>query len=203
MHRRTSPHSSQAASHSRRLGVIALEFILVLPVLFIATLACFEFAFIGLVIQAGSTAVIEGTREGAKAYSAALPFDNNPPAYGDPTSSDDIADKIALAMDQYLALHGIEIRMTGINDDTTRANAFIRIERGVSTTERGDLSLSAVTTRAGTAPSATEIVVTLAFPLVDASDTQGLGNPVGDWLAPYGLSVASYRFEMSSRAPLE
>lgn len=203
MHRRSDFSKIQHSNTARRAGVIALEFILALPVLFIATVACFEFAFIGLVIQVGSTAVIEGAREGAKSYSVALPFDNNPPAFGDPTSSDDIADKIALAMDQYLAVHGIEIRMTGINDDTTRANAFIRVERGASTAERGDLSLSAVTTRAGTAPSATEIVVTLAFPLVDASDTQGLGNPVGDWLAPYGLSVASYRFEMSSRAALE
>lgn len=203
MQRPVARMNSTQLNRRRRLGVIALEFILCAPVLFIATLACFEFAFIGLVLQVGSAAVIEGAREGAKSYSTALPFDNNPPGYGDPTSSDDIADKITLAMEQYLAVHGIEIRAPGINDDLTRANAFIRIERGVNTAERGDVSLSAVCPRTGTAPAANEIVVTLGFPLVDTASPQGLGNPVGDWLAPYGLSLIGYRFTLSSRAVLE
>ncbi|MFP6765943.1 MAG: TadE family protein, partial [Planctomycetaceae bacterium] len=53
----------------QRTGVIALEFLLSMPVLFITTLAAFQFGILALVVLTGTTAVMEAAREGAKTFS--------------------------------------------------------------------------------------------------------------------------------------
>ena len=45
-----------------RRGVVTLELIVTLPILFFTLLAIFEFGFLGLTLQTGHTAVIEGAR---------------------------------------------------------------------------------------------------------------------------------------------
>lgn len=188
--------------HDARRGAVVLEFIIALPVLFAAFLAIFEFGFLALVIENGTHAVDEGAREGAKLWGSLVPFDNNAVANYDPTGDDDIADQIALAVDAVVGVFNLEVRQNGIADDPAKANVLVVIERGVSTARRGDNTLTC--TRTGAAPGATEIVVTLCFPIVDqAAPSTGLGNPVPNWLVPFGFNLSAYRFEMSARSELE
>jgi hypothetical protein len=188
--------------HDARRGAVVLEFIIAMPVLFTAFLAIFEFGFLALVIENGVHAVDEGAREGAKAWGATVTFDNNGVGNYDPTGNDDIADQIALAMDSVLNIFNLEVRQNGVSDNPSRANVLVVIERGASTARRGDNTLTC--TRTGTAPGVNEIVVTLCFPIVDqTAPSTGLGNPVPNWLVPFGLNLTAYRFEMSARSELE
>jgi len=192
--------------HSRkqaRKGAVFLEFVVAFPILFFATLAIFEFTMAMIVVDTATTAVVQGAREGAYGFPTTLNFDDNAALDTDPTADDDIADAIALVMDEYLAVHNIEIRQDNVNDDLTKPNAYIRIVRETTTAERGDQDLAAACTQAGAAPAAGEIVVTLCFPLVDAANPTGVGNPVPDWLSSVGFSLATYRFEATSRALIE
>ena len=189
------------SARSRRRGVIILEFILAMPVLFIATLAIFEFGFLALVQQSSTTAVTEGSREGAKMFPPALPLD----AAG---SNNDIVDQIVLVMNQYLAVQSMEIADTANGfPDTTRANVFIRVERGDGgvgfiTVDRGTLPPGFACNRKGPDPSGQEIIVTLCFPLVDSNDPSN-PRPVPDWLSSFGFSLKTYEFQLSARSPFE
>ena len=189
------------SSRPNRRAVIALEFLLSMPILFIVTLAAFQFGILGLVIQAGTTAVMEAAREGAKAFPSTLALDNNGGGNTDPTGNDDIADKIALIVDEFLAVHCLEVRQSGVSDDATKANVRVEIDRGGAIATRGDTTIAC--NRTGTAAGASEIVVTVCFNLVDSSNPTGHGNPVPDWLSSFNLSISTCRFEMSSRANLE
>lgn len=190
---------------SKRGGVIVLEFILAMPILFIATLAVFQFGILALVVQAGTTAVMEATREGAKVFASGLSLDNNVAGDTDPNGDDDIADRIALVAEEFLNLHGLEVRdstpVGTATDNATIANVVLLIDRGGATATRGDEAITC--NRTGTAAGATEIVVTLCFNLVDPTNPTRAGNPVPDWLGAFDMSISSYRFEMTSRANLE
>lgn len=185
-----------------------LEFVVALPILFFAFLAIFEFSFAMIAVDTSTTAAVQGAREGAFQYDLTVPFNNNGAGVGvglgaDPSANDDIADQIALAMDEYLGVINVEIRQNTVDDDLTKPNAYVRIVRGGMTAERGDITLAANCNQAGAAPAANEIVVTLCYPLVDAGNPTGVGNPVPDWLSSVGFSLATYRFETTSRALLE
>ena len=186
-----------------RKGAVFLEFVVAFPILFFATLAVFEFTMAMIVVDTATTAVVQGAREGAYGFPSTLNFDDNAALDTDPTADDDIADAIALVMDEYLAVHNLEIRQDGVNDDLTKPNAYVRIVRETTIAERGDQDLAAACTQAGAAPAAGEIVITLCFPLVDAANPTGVGNPVPDWLSSVGFSLATYRFEATSRALIE
>ena len=194
---------SNLTTQRHRRGAVVLEFIVAMPVLFTAFLAIFEFGFMALVLENGTHAVNEGVREGAKLWGSAVALDNNPAFNFDPSGNDDIADQIALAMDNILNVFRMEVRQNGVNDDPDKANVLVLIERGVSpAVRRGDWTLTC--NRTGPAPTANEIVVTLCFPLVDSSAAStGLGNPVPNWLMPFGFNLQPYRFEMSARSDLE
>ncbi|NQV28905.1 MAG: pilus assembly protein [Rhodopirellula sp.] len=187
----------------RRRGAVFLEFVVAMPILFFAFLAIFEFSFAMIAVDTSTTAAVQGAREGAFNHDAVVVFDNNAAANTDPTGNDDIADRIALLMDEYLGVINVEIRQNGVSDDLTKPNAYVRIVRGGVTAERGDATLAATCTQTGAAPAANEIVVTMCYPLVDASNPTGVGNPVPDWLSSVGFSLATYHFETTSRALLE
>lgn len=202
MHRivRVAPNSLRR--FEARRGAVVLEFIIAMPVLFTAFLAIFEFGFLALVVENGTHAVNEGAREGAKLWGSSVSVDNNLAGNYDPTANDDIADQIALAMDAILNIFNLEVRQNGVSDNPGRANVLVVIERGVTTARRGDNTLTC--NRTGPAPGAGEIVVTLCFPIVDqTAPSTGLGNPVPNWLAPFGFNLTAYRFEMSARSELE
>jgi hypothetical protein len=202
MHRIARSTTTSLRRHDARRGAVVLEFIIAMPVLFTAFLAIFEFGFLALVIENGAHAVNEGVREGAKGWGATVAFDNNSVGNYDPTNNDDIADQIAMAMDSVLNVFNLEVRQNGLSDNPSRANVLVLIERGLNIARRGDNTLTC--NRTGTAPGPNEIVVTLCFPIVDqAAASTGLGNPVPNWLVPFGLNLTSYRFEMSARSELE
>ena len=200
MRRRIQKSHSQKKS---RKGVVFLEFVVAFPILFFTTLAIFEFTMAMIVVDTATTAVVQGAREGDYGFPSTLNFDDNAALNTDPTADDDIADAIALVMDEYLAVHNLEIRQDGVNDDPNKPNAYVRIVRETTTAERGDQDLAAACTQVGNAPAAGEIVVTLCFPLVDTANPTGVGNPVPDWLSTVGFSLATYRFEATSRALIE
>lgn len=197
---RIAPNSLHRAGARR--GAVVLEFIIAMPILFTAFLAIFEFGFLALVIENGTHAVDEGAREGAKLWGSSVPFDNNVAGNFDPTGNNDIADQIALAVDAVVGVFNLEVRQTGVSDDPAKANVLVLIERGANTARRGDNTLTC--TRTGPAPGTTEIVVTLCFPIVDqTAPSNGLGNPVPNWLVPFGFNLSGYHFEMSARSELE
>lgn len=187
--------------NQRRGGVITLEIILVLPIIFITAVAMFEFVFLMLVLQAATAALIEGTRAGAAEYPASFVLST-------PGADNDIADQIAEVVNKHLKIHNVEIAdlLHGLPDDPDKGNGLLVIERGSgigSTAERGALPMGFTCNRTGPAPTSTEIVVTLCFPLVDPGNPTGNGLPVPDWLSTFGFSLANWKFEMSSRCTLE
>lgn len=179
-----------------------MEFIIAMPVLFTAFLAIFEFGILSLVVQDGAHAVNEGAREGAKLWGSSVTFDNNAAGNYDPTGNDDIADQIALVVDKLVGVFGMEVRQNGVSDNAAKANVLVIIERGASTARRGDNTLTC--NRTGSAPAINEIVVTICFPLVDATaPSTAFGNPVPNWLKPLGFDLSAFHFEMSARAELD
>ncbi|REJ95959.1 MAG: pilus assembly protein [Planctomycetota bacterium] len=197
------PHSHPRRNSSKtcvRGGVVILEFILAAPIFFFTLLAIFQFGFLGLTLQVGHTALIEGTRRGAELYPPAYPLDTAGP-------DNDIADQIVERMNQHLAVHCLEIfdSTQGFSDDPDRANAAVVIERGLApAVTRGDaMPMGFTCDRTGPDPAADEVMVTLCFPLVDASNPSGCGNPVPDWLTLFGFSLDDCRFQVSSRMLLE
>jgi hypothetical protein len=178
-----------------RRGVIIVEFLFVMPLLFIQLLAIFEFVFIGIVTEAVTSAAVIGAREAALSYPDGFPFDNGGT---DPSENNDIADRVALRLEQALAVVNLEVRPV----NSTRANAFVLVTRNTVDAKRGDQTLDRP--HLGATPVAGEAVVTICLPLVDTSvPSSSLGNPVPNWLAPVGFSLASKRIRVTARAPLE
>lgn len=196
---------SDSLQDSRRSGSVTLEFIVAFPIVFIASLAIAEFFFLSLTINGATTALYEGAREGAEAYPTAFPLDM-------PGADNDIADKIVSVMNQHLRIHNVEIAdpANGFPDDPTKQNATVVIERGIdpplTRPNGGALNQSGnpyAYSREGDPPAANEIVVTLAFEIVDSNDPDGYYGPVPDWLASFGFSLEGTTFEMTARASLE
>ena len=184
-----------------RRGVVILEMIVAAPLFFLMVLAIFEFGFLLLTLQVGHTALIEGTRRAAELY---------PPAYpvNVAGADNDVADQVVEFMNEHLGVHCLEIYdpTQGLADDPDRANVGVIIEREMNVVSRGsnvNLPAGHDCTPQGAPPAANEVRVTLCFPLVDASDPAGCGNPVPDWLAPVGFSLSTCIFEASSRARVE
>lgn len=186
-------------------GSVTLEFIIAFPIVFIATLAIAQFFFLSIVIEGGATALYEGTREGAEAFPTTYPLDLA-------GANNDIADQIVEVINTHLNVYNVEVvdAANGLAaDDTNKQNATVVIERNGMTITRpagGALNQSGNSyscTRTGPAPAANEIVVTLCFEIVDASDPDGFNGPVPDWLECFGFSLDGTTFEMTARASLE
>jgi len=201
-----APKFQTGRSSARRRGVIIVEFLFVMPLLFIQLLAILEFVFIGIATEAVTSAVVIGAREAALSYPTAFPFDDGT---ADPTGNNDIADRVSLRLERALAVVNLEVRQTGVGDNPARANAFVRVTRRptavlTQSAERGDTTLSGDAPHLGDAVAVGEAVVTVCVPLVDASaPSSGLGNPVPNWLAPVGFSLAGRNIRVTARAPLE
>ena len=156
---------------------MTLEFILAFPILFIATLAIFEFGILMLVEQAVVTAAIEGSREGAKLGAT--------------------TDCVAKKVQSILGVHCLVFdTMTG-QPNSGDARVIIEDGSGVISGERGNLAISC--TPEGPAPSSTQIRVTVCVPVTDVSGCK----PVGDWLSYFGFSLQGKVFRVSSVANLE
>lgn len=183
----------------RRIGVVTLEVIIVLPLLLFEFIAIFEFGVLAIVGTAASQAVVDGAHEGSLLFPSSLPFDldGNP----DPTTNDDIADAIALHMNRSLAIVGIEIQQTGsANDNLKLSNAYVKIVRGNVVAQRGNTSIAAKCIQTGQASAANEVIVTLCFALVSSPPA---GHPVPDWLSMFGFSFSNNYFNATSRFLLQ
>lgn len=175
--------------------------ILAAPLFYLMVLAIFEFGFLMLTLQVAHTALIEGTRRAAELYPPGYPLNV-------PGPDNDIADQVVEFMREHLQVHCLEIYdpTQGFVDDPHHANVQVIIERNLAVVTRGDavdLPANHVCTPHGPSPNAGEVRVTLCFPLVDAANPRGCGNPVPDWLAMFGLSLSKCVFEASARMPVE
>lgn len=173
--RRSAPQSRRlqtltaAWRASRRKGVEYLELILVMPILFIATLAIFEFGLLLLYQEAVTSAAVEGAREAAK-------------------TTDDT--EVAGVIQSFLAIHQVIFDTTNISNGG--GDAYVLIERGLTTGERGNLNYAAAAY--GPNPlSANEVRVTISTPLVVAND-----QPVPNWLHYFGFDLGNSRMQISS-----
>ncbi len=173
---RSTGRKSTGGSRPQRGGAITLEFILGTPVLFLTTLAVFEFGILLLVEQAFVTAAIEGAREGAKV--------------GATTNA------VAETVQRIIGVHCITFDTTG----TASGDARVIIEdgSGVISGERGNLTIDC--TPNGPAPSPQQIRVTVCAPVTDAATGC---TPVPDWLSGFGFSIKGKLFRVSSVANLE
>lgn len=159
---------------SRRKGVEYLELILVMPVLFISTLAIFEFGVLLLYEETVTSATVEGAREAAK------------------TTDDTV---VAGVIQEFLAINQVIFDTTTISNGG--GNAYVLIERGLTTGERGNLNFAAAAS--GPNPlSANEVRVTVSTPLVIAND-----QPVPNWLKYFGLDLGTSRMRISSLTLVE
>lgn len=193
-------HCSGHDGRSRR-GVVILEMIVAAPLFFMMVLAIFEFGFLLLTLQVAHTALIEGTRRAAELYPPTYPLTL-------PGADNDVADQVVEFMNEHLDVHCLEIYdpTQGFADNPDHANVQVIIERDLTTLVRGeDVNLPAghVCTAQGALPGVGEVRVTLCFPLVDATNPDGCGNPVPDWLAPVGFSLIDCVFDASSRMAVE
>lgn len=161
----------------RRRGVVVLEFLLAFPILFITTLAIFEFGILVLVQQTLTAAATEGAREAAKIGAS--------------------TNETATVVDEILSVHQIAFDPTATNA-TDGARLIIEYGPPLSTTaERGNTSIPC--SPIGPAPGTDEVRVTLCVTATDATGCQ----PVPDWLSSFGFSLSGCEFEISSRANVE
>jgi Flp pilus assembly protein TadG len=160
-----------------RRAVILVEFLLVFPILFITTLATFQFGIVAIVNQAVVAAATEGAREAAKIGAT--------------------TDEIATVIDDILSVHQITFDPTATNA-TDDARVVIEYGAPISTTvERGNTTLNC--TAVGPAVGTDEVKVTVCVRLTDATGCY----PVPNWLSTFGFDLTGCTFEISSLANVE
>jgi Flp pilus assembly protein TadG len=161
--------------HGRR-GVQTVEIIVALPIVFIATLAVFEFGMLFLFQQAVGAATIEGVRDAAKGGSLA---------------------SVQAVVNQFLQPYGINIQ-AGSSD------ANIRLETGTPATN-ATLNGNTCLPSGPASVLADEVRVTVCLRLVPTGGTSawGTNDGVPNWLSKYGFSLSSHRFEVSALAKTE
>lgn len=171
------PAGSNRPGRRPRRAAIIVELLLVFPILFIATLAIFEFGILALVDQTVTAAATEGTREAARIGA--------------------VTNEIAMVIDEILSVHQINFDPTTTNA-TDDARVIIEYGPPISTTaERGNTTI--VCSANGPAVGTDEVKVTVCVNVTNAAGEQ----PVPDWLSTFGFSLAGRKFEISSLANLE
>lgn len=159
-----------------RRGAIYLEFLLVFPVLFIATLALFEFFFIGLIMQTVTTTTLEAVREAAKV--GATPSE---------------VEKVVAG---YLGIHNLATG--GTLDSTSNGLVHVFVERPASGNyDLGNIAIPCSPQGGDLPPSQTRVTVSVRL-----TDSQGK-RPVPNMLRSFGFDLGTRRFELSSKETLE
>lgn len=160
----------------RRGGLVVLEFIVVMPILFLVTLAAFEFGILLLVHQAVTTAAIEGVREAAKVGATVADVENK--------------------VDRILGVHCVEVDDDA--DDLVNAQLIIQQEQGL-VVQLGDTTLCSPPPVTPSDFLDGRVRVTVCVPVTDMAGC----TPVPDWLSYVGLSWQGKVFMVSSLAELE
>lgn len=161
---------------SSRRGAIYLEFLLVFPILFIATLALFEFLFVALIMQAVTATTLEAAREAAKV--GATPSEVEQVVAG------------------YLGIHNLAAG--GTLDSTSNGLVHVLVERPVSGDyDLGNTAIPCFPQGGVLPPSQTRVTISVRL-----TDDQGK-RPVPNMLRSFGFDLGSSRFELSSKETLE
>jgi Flp pilus assembly protein TadG len=176
---RTSPIKDAPHRNRRKQrGAVTLEAIAVLPPLLILFLAVLEFGIAILTQQAVTSASLEGVRTAARENA---------------TTNGVAADVL-----QFLAVHEVSFNTTGTNvvDD-----ARVVIEVGAAgpvglAGERGNTTLPC--TPNGGALASNQVRVTVCVRM-----TNGVNQPVPDWLSTFGFSTVGRNIEVSSLTTFE
>lgn len=161
---------------TRRRGVEAVEVIVALPVLIIATLAIFQFGILMLIYQAVATATIEGAREAGKGGNI---------------------NAVASVVNQILVPHGVVVT-------TTSTDANIVIEQSdppaapVTTMLNGNPCYPPTGVPLSTIHRETRVTFSLSLVPQGATSAWGTRQGVPNWLSIFGFSLAGKRFEVSS-----
>lgn len=159
-----------------RRGAIYLEFLLVFPILFIATLALFEFFFIGLIMQSVTTTTLEAAREAAKV--GATPS------------------QVEQVVASYLGIHNLAAG--GSLDSSSNGLVHVFVERPASGNyDLGNTAIPCTSQGGVLPPSQTRVTVSVLL-----TDGQGK-RPVPNMLRSFGFDLGTRRFELSSKETLE
>lgn len=174
---RNCPNGSRRSDQRTRRAAIFVEVLLVFPILFITTLAIFQFGILAVVDQTITASTTAGAREAAKIGAT--------------------TNEIATVIDEILSVHQITFDPTTTNaiDD-----ARVIIEYGApisATAERGNTTINC--TALGPAVGTDEVKVTVCVNVTNAAGEQ----PVPDWLSSFGFSLSGRIFEVSSLANVE
>lgn len=173
---KTSTGSRQSGRRSRRAAIV-VEVLVVFPVLFIATLAVFEFGILVVVDQAITAGATAGAREAAKVGA--------------------VTNEVAAVIDEIISVHQITFDPTTTNA-TDDARVIIEYGPPISATaERGNTTITCFPQ--GPAVGTNEVKVTVCVNVTNAAGEQ----PVPDWLSTFGFSLAGRTFEISSLANVE
>jgi len=160
--------------HSKRRGLEYLELVLVMPVLFMATIAIFQFGIMMLYHTAVTSAAVEGAREYAKPGATAT--------------------KVAEYIQNFLLIHQVQFNTNTLVAGSGDAYILFELSDTMATTteERGnaDLTVSAV---GPPTFSANEVRVTVCSKLISAND-----RPVPNWLKYIGLDLSPRLIRVTS-----
>lgn len=187
---RLMPRPSPRQWKRLRAGAVTLEFLVGFVAMFIVSLAIFQFFMIGITQQLLATATTEAARFGAmRTVDESL------------TAAATSATKAAEA---YLHTQGLEL----LDQDPQRADGVMVVQRRFGD---GPTETMAVGDGPSCPPQAipplelqpNQLRVTLCFPLVDATQPSGIGNPVGNWLGGFGFDIAGSRIRYSTVVNLE
>lgn len=168
------PKSLRRSHASKRRGLEYLELVLVMPVLFMATIAIFQFGIMMLYHTAVTSAAVEGAREYAKPGAT-------------PTN-------VAQYIQNFLAIHQVTFDTTTTTVGT--GDAFVLFEISDTMTTTTDMRGNTDLTVAAVGPptfSANEVRVTVCSKLVSAND-----RPVPNWLKYIGLDLSARHIRVTS-----
>lgn len=169
-----APISTRSSFATKRRGMEHLELVLVMPILFMATIAIFQFGILMLYHTAVTSAAVEGAREFAKPGAT-------------PTN-------VANSIQNFLAIHRVHFDTTSTT--AGGGDAFVLFETSESQTtttfSRGNSDL-AVTAVGPATLSPNEVRVTVCSKLVSAAD-----RPVPNWLKYVGLDLSARHIQVTS-----
>jgi len=168
------PRLSRRLSASKRRGLEYLELVLVMPVLFLATIAIFQFGIMMLYHTAVTSAAVEAAREYAKPGATAT--------------------KVANYIQNFLQIHQVQFDTTTTTVGTGDVYVLFEFSDNVTTTteERGNSDLTVQSVGPQTF-SANEVRVTINSKLVSAND-----RPVPNWLKYVGLDLSARQLRVTS-----
>jgi len=168
--RRTSTRRRGAVGRAARRAVLVLQLLVVLPLLLIATLACFEFGMVFMIDQALLTAATQGARIAAKGGSMT---------------------NVVAAVNQTMSVYGVQIQ-------SSSSDANIVLEKaGSSTVNYTSVSCTPAGPTLQTSPAEVRVTVCVAYRAAASGSAWSRGS-IPDWLQIYGFTWGSTQFRVSA-----